>query len=315
VNPYLAGRASLQGGTFSRQDALEAGYTAAEVRSRLDAGTWLRLRRGRYVDATIAGAPGGSPDAYRLTCWAAVCAVDGSAVVSHNSAALVHGLDLHPDARRKALDLVELVLPDGSSRRRPGLITHDLHLADDERTKIEGLPITTLERTAIDVASTETSINATITVDSLLRRWGQEGLSNREAKALLEHTAERWPRKAQQQIARTVALADGLSESAGESLSRVTLIGQGLPTPWLQYVVGDFRADFAWPEFRTLGEFDGRLKYTDPSVLWAEKLREDALRDAGWELVRWTWAQITSQPAYVAQRLRSAFDRGLRRAG
>jgi hypothetical protein len=210
---------------------------------------------------------------------------------------------------------VELILPEGHSRRRPGVLGHDLPLADDEIVERDGLPVTSPERTAIDVASVETSVNAIITMDSLLRRWAGAGLGRSESQVRLAAAADRWPRKHHRRIHRAIAFADGLSETAGESLSRVLLAGQGLPAALLQFVVGDFRADFAWPEYRTLGEFDGRLKYTDPRVLWAEKLREDALRDAGWELVRWTWAQITSDASLVAARLRTAFGRGVRRAG
>jgi very-short-patch-repair endonuclease len=313
MDPGLARRAAAQGGTFSRQDALAAGYSPAEIRSRLDSGIWLRLRRGRYVDA--AARPSDGLTGYRLDCWAALSAMDGPAVVSHNSATLLHGRDLHPDARLRTQGLVELILPNGGARRRPGVLGHDLPLAADERTEIDGLPVTTLERTAVDVASIETPVNALITVDSVLRGWLGDGVSRIDGQRKLLAAAERWPRKSHRRIARTIAFADGLSETAGESLSRLELSGQGIPTPRLQYIVGDFRSDFGWPEYRTLGEFDGRLKYTDPAILWAEKLREDALRDAGWELVRWTWAQITRSPAEVAARVRRAFQRGLLRAG
>ena len=58
--------------------------------------------------------------------------------------------------------------------------------------------------------------------------------------------------------------------------------------------------DFAWPEQRTVGEFDGKIKYgrlrkpgqTAGDVVFDEKLREDAIRAQGWEVVRWTWADL-----------------------
>ncbi|MFW8746088.1 hypothetical protein, partial [Mesorhizobium japonicum] len=65
-------------------------------------------------------------------------------------------------------------------------------------------------------------------------------------------------------------------------------------------------ADFAWPSYRLIGEFDGMGKYVrsdltagrDPAeVVVAEKLREDRLRAAGWRVVRWGWAQARSVPA------------------
>jgi hypothetical protein len=123
--------------------------------------------------------------------------------------------------------------------------------------------------------------------------------------------------------ARQVAkLIDGRAESPGESVSRVRCWEAGLPKPTLQYVVRCDgvqigRCDFAWEELGTLGEFDGRVKYgrllrADESiqdVVYREKQREDALRDLGWQVVRWTWGELY-EPGTVANRLRRAFRRG-----
>src|SRR5262245_7221977 len=72
------------------------------------------------------------------------------------------------------------------------------------------------------------------------------------------------------------------------------------------------RADFCWPRHRTLGEVDGNVKYAsgDPKVLFDEKLREDALRGQGWELVRWTSGDVEGSFWAVERRLRAAFTRG-----
>jgi hypothetical protein len=43
-------------------------------------------------------------------------------------------------------------------------------------------------------------------------------------------------------------------------------------------------------------------------VVWREKRREDALRDLGWQVVRWTWADLL-QPWVLADRLQRAFAR------
>ncbi|MBA3529941.1 MAG: hypothetical protein H0T91_11670 [Propionibacteriaceae bacterium] len=77
------------------------------------------------------------------------------------------------------------------------------------------------------------------------------------------------------------------------------------------------RSDFCWEETRTLGEFDGKIKYgrllkpgQNPSdVVFAEKLREDALRDLGWQVVRWIWEDL-ARPRALAERLERAFARG-----
>ena len=117
---------------------------------------------------------------------------------------------------------------------------------------------------------------------------------------------------------RVVTFADERSESVGESRSRVATALAGLPPPQLQWPVplGGSTAytDFAWPEQRTVGEFDGKVRYgrllrpgqSPGDVVYAEKLREDAIRSQGLEVVRWTWANL-SDFADTATRVRDRF--------
>ena len=75
------------------------------------------------------------------------------------------------------------------------------------------------------------------------------------------------------------------------------------------------RVEFLWCAQRTVGEADGRLKYATRDDLWAEKRREDALRDAGFEVVRFGWADVLHRPEVLRDRVRRAFARaGLRAA-
>ena len=112
--------------------------------------------------------------------------------------------------------------------------------------------------------------------------------------------------------------ADARSESPGESLSRALIAEMGFPAPSLQRTIstdaGSFRLDFCWEDQRIVGEFDGRMKYFDDEllagrdpreVLYREKQREDALRRAGWLVVRWAWGQLR-RPHELANRLRRA---------
>ena len=116
--------------------------------------------------------------------------------------------------------------------------------------------------------------------------------------------------------------ANKLSESAGESLSRVLMYRTAVPEPVLQLKVHNHlgryvgRSDFAWREGRLLGEFDGKVKYgrtlkpdQDPGeVVYNEKLREDALRDTGARVVRWVWAEL-NEPERLAEKIRRAIAR------
>jgi hypothetical protein len=90
-----------------------------------------------------------------------------------------------------------------------------------------------------------------------------------------------------------------------------------LPRPVLQWEVAAprwiGRTDFGWPELRTVGEFDGKIKYgrqlrpgPEGDAVFAEKRREDVIRAAGFRVVRWTWDELDDFTDVVA-RLRSAF--------
>lgn len=80
------------------------------------------------------------------------------------------------------------------------------------------------------------------------------------------------------------------------------------------------RTDAAWPEHRTVGEFDGRIKFSrellgnrEPgNVVFAEKRREDQIRELGWEVVRWVWSDF-ADPAALVQRIERAFARAATR--
>ena len=77
--------------------------------------------------------------------------------------------------------------------------------------------------------------------------------------------------------------------------------------------------DFAWPEYRLLGEFDGKVKYgrllkpgEEPGdAVFREKIREDLLREATrWALIRFVWANLYN-PRASEERTRRMMRLGL----
>ncbi len=109
-----------------------------------------------------------------------------------------------------------------------------------------------------------------------------------------------------------VALADGRRESAAESRCGVALsLGDVEVIP--QVVIRDRRGriigrvDFLVAGTNVILEVDGKVKYAsgDPEVLWLEKQREDALRAAGYVVVRIVWADFL-RPGGVLAKVRRA---------
>ena len=115
--------------------------------------------------------------------------------------------------------------------------------------------------------------------------------------------------------------ADGLSESVGESRSRVMMHLTDLPAPVLQLKVHNDqgrllgRCDYGWKDGRLLGEFDGLVKYgrlllpgeTPGEKVVKEKRREDLLRDTGARVVRWVWAEL-DHPDRLRVRIQHALN-------
>jgi hypothetical protein len=296
-----------------RSRLLSSGYTDRELQRMRLGGTLTSLRRGAYA---VGPPPDDPEDRHALEVRAACGFLGADAVVSHASAAVLHGLP----AWGMALDRVHATRSRGRSgggRSGSRVHIHPAALTTDDVTEVDGLPVTTVARTLLDLARTQPFEQAVVLVDAALGRRAVD-------PADLAHAMRRsagWP--GSPAARRVLAFADSRVESVGESRSRVALIRAGLPEPVPQLPVHDGRGvlvgrvDFGWPELRTVGEFDGRAKYgrllrpgQDPAdAVYAEKLREDRLRAQGLAVVRWTWADL-DHFAPVADRLRAAFRPG-----
>lgn len=108
------------------------------------------------------------------------------------------------------------------------------------------------------------------------------------------------------------SFADARSESPGESRCRALIEELGFAAPELQKEIhlpriGKARVDFWWPG--VICEFDGMIKYTQgfsgiaaEEVVQKEKLREDALRMLGYQVVRITWEELNN-PQWLQRKL------------
>jgi hypothetical protein len=296
---------------LSRPQLRAAGFSDAELRQQLRTGDLTSVRRGSY----LRGAPPTEADLrHAVAVRAAVDRLGPGSVVSHVSAAVLHGLPVW----RIPLRRVHLTRSRGRSGSRANALVHvhSAALAVEETCRVAGFAVTSLARTVLDLARSVPFEEAVVVADAALRAQPdhREPLAPAALSAALARAA-RWP--GTPAARRVIGFADGRSGSVGESRSRVAIAAAGLPAPVLQWEVRDRAGrlvgytDFGWPEHRTVGEFDGRVKYgrllqpgQDPGdAVYAEKLREDRLRDLGLSVVRWTWPELHDF-APVADRLR-----------
>ena len=199
----------------------------------------------------------------------------------------------------------------GGRKGRPGVLVHIANLPGDHVVSYRGVPLTSVPRTVIDLARALPFGEGVAVADSALHA----GLTSKAALAAVIADCPRWP--GLQRAREVTAFSDARSESVLESLSRAAFRQAGLPPPDLQVWVGDDgeiigRADFLWRPYRTIGEADGAFKYQTPARARAQLERDARLRAAGYEVVHFTWAQITRVPAQVVDSIRVAFSRGAR---
>lgn len=295
-------------GLLHRRRLLAAGWTDDEVRARVRDGALVPLRRGSYLSA--GERPPDAESWHVLAVRAALPDLAPQVVISHVSAAVLHGLPVWGIALNR---ITATRSRRSGARRTAGMHLYAAPLDPDEIATMGTIAVTSAARTVADIARSLPFEQAVSLADAALHR----GLTT--PQALQEALRRAAGRPGCPQARRAIAFADGRSESVGESRSRVAMLRAGLPAPELQWpFVGGGRelgrVDFWWPRLRTVGEFDGRIKYgrlLEPGqapgdVVFAEKRREDRIREEGVRFVRWTWSEITPFDE-VAHRLRRAF--------
>ncbi|WP_067471139.1 type IV toxin-antitoxin system AbiEi family antitoxin domain-containing protein [Nocardia amamiensis] len=291
---------------ISRRQALASGLSDKQLRRLCRTGQWHRLRAGRYLNSPGSGL--GATDRHLLLTLATADTTSDSAITSHCSAAVLHGMATW----HISLDRVHLTrnrINGGRVSKR--VVVHSAQLEPDEITLVEGIRVTTPARTVIDIARSEGFEQSVALGDSALRR----GLTT--TAELREHLRRARHRPGRRRAAQVLDFLDGRSESVGESRSRITLRHCGFPEPEVQarifsdsgVCVG--RVDFLFPDLGVIGEFGAEYshalrgpRFPGPTVD-AGKTRDDRLCALGWLVVRWTWDDLAA-PSDLLHRLRTA---------
>jgi predicted transcriptional regulator of viral defense system len=285
------------------------GFSRARINSLLRVGELVSLEHGVYMAADTAAQlrqlAGGD---LLMRAAAALATCRAGAVISHHTAAELHGLDLLSTSPG-----VAITRPPGHGSRsgKTGVQVHAAMLPAGHVGSRVAIPLTTVARTVIDLARQDFT-SGVVVADSALRK---RLTSKHELQRVL---AELRRSRGALQAAAVVEFADCRSESVLESIARVTFRESGLPPPELQVELGgdEFaaRVDFYWREFRTVVEVDGAMKYDDRYAAMRQLQRDARLRRAGFEVEHFGWREITETPDQVAATIRIAFRRGLERA-
>ncbi|MBX9719718.1 MAG: hypothetical protein K2X36_12890 [Microbacteriaceae bacterium] len=286
------------------------GYRAAQR------GELVRLSPGTYVSASEWSALD-VDHRYRTLVLAARERLHIDDVVSHWSAAALWQLPIIGDWP----GTVHVTAPAASARRSTTVLTRHRRELVDAPVWIDGMPVTSLAETVLDIARVAPFPAALAMGDAALRRLNHAlpagrgaGVSHRELERVLGSADVR---RGRARVRRVLGVIDARADRPGESLSRATMIALGVPMPELQHRIVSASAkvyylDFYWPAQNIGADFDGRIKYLDPTyrggrtadeVVYDEKVREDEVRLEVTGYGRWDWTVAGSQ-LLMADRLR-----------
>jgi hypothetical protein len=177
---------------------------------------------------------------------------------------------------------IELIA--GSARRHPGLLVRNETLAPDEVTKVAGIPVTTLTRTAFDLARHLPRDEAVARLDAL------KYATPYSVKDVMRY-AQRYPGARGVKSLRTVlSMVDGGAASPRETWLRTSLVDAGLPRPTTQIPVVEGRGrlvrvlDMGWEDFMVGAEYDGDQHRTDRPQYAKDVRVKRKLANLGWNV-------------------------------
>jgi very-short-patch-repair endonuclease len=295
--------AKRQHGVIAIWQLLALGLGSAAIRNRVAAGRLHRIHQGVYAV--------GRPDVTIKGKWmAAVLACGDGAVLSHQSAATLHGV-------LKALSgRIHITVPRTRTVARPGIRVHrSTCLAPQDRIEVDGIACTSVPATLLGVATT-TPRNV---LESACNQAEMAGVLDMR---LIEELLER--RRTHPGAARLRAAleVDGLGLDRTKSrlerrflqLARAT----GLPAPainaWMPIPGEEMQCDFVWHRERVVVEVDAWETHGTRKAFRGDRRRDRLLRSHGWEVVRVTGYDLDLEADEVVADVRILLERGSSRA-
>jgi len=305
---------------FSGSRAVAAGLATWQM---LRGPAWQRLLPDVYVEAAAF-----DPDDHRMWCEAVAVKLPVGGAISGLSAAYLWGVGLLP--RRSP---VHVTLPRSARLGAHPRLALSRRALDptDITVSFGGIALTTEVRTAFDLGRLLPRADALAALDAMLHR------RLLHAEALTGYLDTNTGGRGIAQLRELVTLAEPLAESPMESRLRLVLHDAGLPRPTVQYEVrrpaqqarppqarsqrhttsrrqassgtgrGRFiaRVDLAYPQWRIAIEYEGD-HHRERATFRRDVGRYNALRAAGWLVLRFTADDVLRQSGQLARMVRQA---------
>jgi very-short-patch-repair endonuclease len=278
---------------ITRSQLLELGFSREKIRHKLASGRLHPVFRGVYAV--------GRPHDTREAMWMAAVLRCGDGAALSNFAAAGHW-GFRPYGGR----LIEVTVPAHRQIRERGIWTHrSRHLGPDDVTERDGIPITTVVRTLIDIAprlalkQRERAINEAdrlelVDPESLRQAIANDPRRLHHANVLRETLDRRTFTKTRSELERIFL-----------RLVRTA----GLPRPLTNQAVNGFEVDFYWPKLGLVVEADGLRYHRTPAQQAADLVRDHTHAARNLTTLRFTAHQIVRDGAHVVATLRAVMER------
>ena len=294
----LGEKAAAQFGLLTAAQLSMAGYSDRMITTRVRDGVFVRRGKGVLQLAGI-------ETSWEQDLMAAILVCQPDSAASHRSAARLWGM-------RTVDPELELSIRFPRDPRVEGVVIHrSRDLEPHDISTVDGIPVTTPERTICDLGLTfpqheVARILRHAIADGLVDRrelWEMRTRTSKQGRngtGVLERVLSTLPREAEQ------------TESGLEVLFLSLCQRFNLPTPALQLPVRvngrNFRLDFAWPGRRVFVEVDGASFHSTPRQIADDGKRQNLLVLAGWTPLRFTYVDLVQNTGQCVRAVRNALE-------
>jgi hypothetical protein len=282
----VATLAQTQHGVVSGGQMVDLGLSRSGIGHRVRMGRLHRVMSNAYAV--------GHARLSREGRWmAAVLTAGPGAALSHASAAS------HWELRRGSSPAIDVTIPSRAGRRpRHGLRIHRSgRLRPKDVTTHDEIPVTTPARTLLDIAEQIPRGSLERAVDRA------DALGIFDLVALRDVLAANPGRAGSGSLTAVLDLyreEARLTRSELEELFLALCDGHAIPRPSVNARAGGYEVDFLWRSQRLVVETDGRRDHGTHAAFERDRAKDARLVVAGYRVVRFTYRQVTNEPAAVA---------------
>lgn len=261
---------------MSRAQLRKLGFSKDAIAARVASGRWVIVEAG-----VLAIAPVLTHDPWGR--WMAATLTHPGSLLSRLSASVAYGV------LSREGPLVTVTRPgNGGPQRHGGIRVHRSTTLDEDRAELNGIPITTIARTLLDVAAdvSDPALARAVREAVRLGLITLYGLGD----ALGRYRGRRGAGRLAATVARYAGLPIERARSGAEIRALEVLRDAGDEGARLNYVIAGKEADLIFPERRLIIEIDGGPFHLDKG--------EDARKEAAWRDAGWTVRRIPSDDVY-----------------